>query len=97
MVGNGENKDLSEEQKGFVFPCSFSVKVVGKNTNEFYSVVVSIVEKHVRPGENIAYSSRTSNGEKYLSVTATFVMESREQMETIYKDLNDSDLVVMTL
>ncbi len=97
MVGNGHDDEYSEGQKGFVFPCSFSLKVLGKNTNEFYSVVAAIIEKHVRPGSEISYSSRTSNKDKYLAVTATFTMESREQLEAIYKDLNDSPLVVMTL
>jgi hypothetical protein len=34
---------------------------------------------------------------KYLSVTATFVAESRAQIDAIYRELNGHDLVVMTL
>jgi putative lipoic acid-binding regulatory protein len=34
---------------------------------------------------------------KYLSVTATFAAESREQVDAIYRELNGHDLVVMTL
>jgi uncharacterized protein len=97
MVGNGEDKGSSEGQKGFAFPCSFPLKVVGKNTNEFYSVVVSIIEKHVGQEGDIIYSSRTSKGDKYLSITANLFIESREQLEAIYTDLNACDLVVMTL
>ena len=92
--GNGLD---CEEKSAFTFPCSFSLKVLGKNSNEFYSLVTSVVEKHVQPGVEIAYSSLTSNGDKYLSVTATFIMDSRDQMEAIYKSLHESKLVLMTL
>jgi hypothetical protein len=79
------------------FPCPYPLKVMGRNTSEFYSVVSAIVEKHVAPGSEITYSSRTSSGAKYLSITATFPAESQEQLYAIYKELNEHDLVLMTL
>lgn len=88
---------MANKEKVFEFPCSYPMKVVGKNTNEFYSVVSAIVEKHVARDVRVAYSSRLSSGEKYMSITATFVMESEEQLSAIYKELNESDLVLMTL
>jgi len=87
-----------EEKDGFFhFPCPYPLKVMGKNTKEFYSVVSAIVEKHVGRGSEIAYSSRTSSGEKYISITANFPAESREQLYALYKELNESSLVLMTL
>ncbi len=88
---------MKNKEKVFEFPCSYPLKVVGKNTNEFYSIVSAIVERHVAPDVRVAYSSRLSSGEKYMSVTATFVVESEEQLSAIYKELNDNDLVLMTL
>ncbi|OPY69866.1 MAG: hypothetical protein A4E57_00897 [Syntrophorhabdaceae bacterium PtaU1.Bin034] len=84
-------------EKVFDFPCSYPLKVMGKNTNEFYSVVTTIIERHLTDGSEIAYASRTSSGDKYMSITATFVMESEEQLHKLYKDLNDHELVLMTL
>ena len=89
--------DHDDKDKGFSFPCSYPLKVMGKNSNEFYSVVSSIIEKHLVEGSEVAYSSRTSSGDKYLSITATFTLESREQMEAIYRDLKDHRLVLMAL
>lgn len=85
------------EERGFVFPCSYPLKVMGLNTNEFYSVVCAIIESHVPEGNEISYSARTSSGDKYLSITATFTMESREQLDEIYADLKANKLVLMTL
>jgi uncharacterized protein len=89
--------DVKHEEKGFVFPCSYPLKVMGRNTNEFYSVVSAIIESHVPEGNEINYSARTSSGEKYLSITATFTMESRDQLEAIYGDLKANHLVLMAL
>ena len=89
--------DTKGGEKGFQFPCSYVLKVMGKNTHEFYSVVSAIIERHVPTPSEIAYSSRTSRGNKYLSITATFTMEKRAQMEAIYEDLNAHHLVLMTL
>ncbi|MGD0230043.1 MAG: DUF493 domain-containing protein [Syntrophorhabdales bacterium] len=90
---------MAMEDKGtlFQFPCPYPLKVMGRNSNEFYSVVSAIVEKHVAPGNEITYSSRTSSGEKYMSITATFPAESQEQLYALYRELNENKLVLMTL
>lgn len=87
----------TENKMLLTFPCLYPLKVMGRNTNEFYSVVSAIVEKHVPHGSEVSYSSRTSSGEKYLSITATLPVDSREKLYRLYKELNDSDLVLMTL
>ncbi len=89
--------DSDARERGFQFPCLYPLKVMGKNTNEFYSVVSAIVERHLPAGSEVAYSSRTSSGDRYLSVTATFTCESRDQMEAIYRDLRGHHLVLVTL
>lgn len=79
------------------FPCSYPLKVIGKNTNEFYSAVSAIIERHVADSSRITYSGRVSSGDKYLSITATFSAESQEQLTAIYRELNEHRLVLLTL
>jgi putative lipoic acid-binding regulatory protein len=81
---------------GIHFPCSFPLKVMGLNTETFATAVSAIFEKHVGP-DRISYSRRLSSGNKYLSITATFTARSRDQLDALYQELNDHDLVVMTL
>ena len=90
---------MAVEDKGelFHFPCPYPLKVMGRNTSEFYSVVSAIVEKHVAGTGEIAYSARTSSGAKYLAITATFSAQSQEQLHALYKELNEHHLVLMTL
>jgi len=89
----GERK----ERKLIEFPCSYPLKVIGKNTNEFYSTVSAIIERHVADPSRITYAGRASSGDKYLSITATFFAESKEQLSAIYRELNDHGLVLYTL
>jgi|WetSurMetagenome_2_1015567.scaffolds.fasta_scaffold1459597_1 uncharacterized protein len=79
------------------FPCMYPLKVVGRNTEEFQTTVCSIIEKHIPEATEVCYSSRTSSGDKYLSVTATLVAESQEQLKAIYAELASNNLVLTTL
>jgi hypothetical protein len=79
------------------FPCSYPLKVMGKNTGEFYAIVSAIVEKHIAEGDEVTYHTHTSSGGKYISVTATFSARSLEQLNAIYQELNRHELVLTTL
>jgi putative lipoic acid-binding regulatory protein len=78
------------------FPCSFPLKVMGLNGGQFESAVHAVIKKHLQETP-VIYESRPSNSGKYLSVTATFTATSREQLDALYRELNDHELVVMTL
>jgi putative lipoic acid-binding regulatory protein len=81
---------------GIRFPCTFPVKVMGLNSEAFSSAVLAVFHRHL-PGTEIALSRRVSGGEKYLSLTVTFIAQSRDQLNDIYEDLNRHELVLMTL
>jgi uncharacterized protein len=88
---------MNRAKQTFQFPCSYPLKVVGANTNEFYAVVSAVIEKHAGENEQVLYHSRISSGGKYLSVTATFRAQSREQLDRVYRELTGNKLVLMAL
>jgi putative lipoic acid-binding regulatory protein len=88
---------VTEKPKLLQFPCSYPLKVMGRNTNQFQAVVSSIIERHVTEENGVTYRSRSSSGGKYISVTATFSAQSQEQLAAIYQDLNKHELVLMAL
>ena len=88
---------MEERETLLDLPCTYPLKVVGRNTEEFQAVVHSIIEKHVPEATGVYYSSRASSGGKYLSVTVTFMARSQEQLKAIYAELADSNLVLITL
>ena len=87
---------MENENQILKFPCLFPLKVMGLNNEAFSSAVMAIFRKHLGP-DQLSSSSRTSSGEKYLSITVTFMAESRTQLDAIYEELNAHELVLMTL
>lgn len=79
------------------FPCKFPIKAMGKNSDDFESIVTGIVLKHAElwPGEPIR--SLSSKEDKYLSITAVVDAQSQEQLDAIYQELTDCELVLMAL
>ncbi len=88
---------MSEEDTLFEFPCQFPIKAMGKNIAEFDSIVVSIVRNHAGDILEGAVKVKSSKGDKFLSVTVTIEAQSKQQLDAIYQDLNDSPAVIMVL
>jgi putative lipoic acid-binding regulatory protein len=94
--GKERIEPMMNEGQIIQFPCMFPVKVMGLNTDEFSSAVMAVFGKHVDM-EQTDSSQRTSSGGKYLSITVTFMAQSSAQLNDIYEELNDLELVLMTL
>lgn len=81
----------------FVFPCDFPLKVMGRHTDDFRSIVLGIVQKHAGPilPENI--EERPSKDRTYLSLTCTFNAQSKEQLDNLYRELTACERVMVVL
>ena len=79
------------------FPCFFPIKAIGKNTADFEPHVVAIIRQHVPELGDDKISRRMSADDKYLSVTATFTAQSREQLDALYRALSSDKQVMMIL
>ena len=79
------------------FPCSFPIKLMGRETDEFRQTARELVEKHTGPLEDDAVESSLSRNGRFVSVTITVVAESREQLDNIYRDATAHDDVIMAL
>ena len=77
------------------FPCSFPIKVLGKNSDGFEAFVIAIARKHIPRFEQASVSSRLSKGDKYMAVTITFMAESQAQLNALYQEINASERVLM--
>ena len=88
---------VKERDSLLQFPCSYPLKVLGQNTNAFHAMVSAVIEKHVAEGTEVTYFTRVSSGDKYMSITATFIAQSHQQLVAIYEELNQHELVLITL
>ena len=79
------------------FPCSFPLKVIGKDEDDFEFFVLAIVSKHVLQFSEDAVESKPSGGGKYRSVTVTFIAESQIQIDSLYRELSAHERVIMVM
>lgn len=79
------------------FPCEFVIKAFGLASNEFETEVLTIIRHHVPDLREDALRTRASKDGKYLALTITCTVESREQIDNIYRELSANPLVLMAL
>jgi putative lipoic acid-binding regulatory protein len=80
------------------FPCPFSLKVIGKASDDFVTRIVAVVQSQLR-GEEITfdYSTRTTPGGRHVSVTMEPILESAEHVLRIYGEIQTVEGVIMTM
>jgi putative lipoic acid-binding regulatory protein len=79
------------------FPCEFPLKVMGRRNDEFRSLVLGIVQKHVGAVDAANIEERPSKDGTYLSLTYTFQAQSREQLDALYRELTSCEKVLIVL
>ena len=79
------------------FLCRFLIKVIGIAENGLEMLVTGIVGKHVPDLTEGAVRNRLSREGKYISITITVTVESRQQLDNIYLDVTTHEKVLMAL
>jgi uncharacterized protein len=81
----------------FKFPCDYPLKVMGRHSDEFRSLVLGIVQRHVGGDTNIQVAERPSKDGNYLALTCTFTAQSKAQLDALYTELTSCELVRFAL
>lgn len=79
------------------FPCSFPIKMMGRDTAEFRATARALVEKHAGAVADEAVKTALSRNGNFVSVTVTITATSQEQLDNIYSDATNHDDVLMAL
>nr|WP_269975645.1 DUF493 family protein YbeD [Dickeya lacustris] len=77
------------------FPCSFTYKVMGLAKPELVDKVVEVVQRHA-PGDYHPQIKPSAKG-NYHSVSITITATHIEQVETLYEELGNIEIVRMVL
>ena len=83
--------------EGLVFPCEFNIKIFGLASDEFQPPVLALIRKHLPDLPDSALQQRASANGKYNAFTVTVPVNSREQLDAIYRELTSSPYVLMAL
>lgn len=81
----------------FEFPCDFPLKVMGRRTDDFRSLVLGIVQKHAGTIDPSKIEERPSKDGTYLSLTCTLRAESKAQLDALYRELTSCERVLIVL
>jgi uncharacterized protein len=79
------------------FPADYSIKVMGRRGGALREIIAAIIEKHVGPGDAPSIRERESRAGNFVALTVTLRASSRAQLDAIYRELSQSDQVLMSL
>lgn len=81
----------------FEFPCDFPLKVMGRHSDDFRSLVLGIVGKHAGEIDPANIEERPSKDGNYLSLTCTLKAQSKAQLDALYRELTSCEKVLIVL
>jgi uncharacterized protein len=79
------------------FPCDFPLKVMGRRNDDFRSLVLGIVQKHMGAIDAGQIEERPSKDGTYLGLTYNIRPQSREQLDALYRELTSCEKVLIVL
>lgn len=92
-----DSNKTTEEESLIDFPCDFPVKVMGAAIPEFHTRIAAIASKHdnaFNPDDTKIKNSKTG---KYVSLTLNIHAVDKPQLDGLYQELTDCELVLWAL
>ena len=84
-----------EEASLLEFPCEFPVKAMGRCDSGFEAKALEIVRRYAPDFDADSIKLVASRKGNYLSVTFTVQATSREQLDSIYRELTACEELLM--
>jgi len=88
---------VTTELPSIEFPCAYPIKVLGRNAEDFQSVVLEIFERHAAAVSEEAISVRLSSAGRFCALTIVIEATGRPQLDALHRDLMASGRVQMVL
>lgn len=79
------------------YPCHFPIKVMGAHVPGFEAAIVHVVRQFDPDFNPQRVERRPSKGGKYLGLTVTVWVTSREQLDELYRTLTTHPMVKIVL
>jgi putative lipoic acid-binding regulatory protein len=79
------------------FPCDYPIKVLGRQRDDFQSVIMEVFEQHAPGFDQETITVRASSKGTFTSLTITITATGRDQLEALHRDLLATGLVQMVL
>ncbi len=79
------------------FPCDFTIKAMGKSSDDFVDLVLGIVRQHFPDFSEQGLQKRFSQQTKYISLSFTVHAKSQEQLDNLYRQLSGHPDILIVL
>ena len=86
-----------QEPPKIEFPCDYPIKVLGRNVDQFETVVVEVFERHAPGFDQETIRVRASSKGTFTAITITITATGAEQLEALHQDLMSTGLVQMVI
>ena len=87
----------SSEDTLMTFPHDYPLKVMGRNNDDFRSLVLGIVHKHMGAIDHTLIEERPSRDKNYLGLTVIVRATSKAQLDALYMELTSCEKVMVAL
>ncbi|MER1966774.1 DUF493 family protein [Castellaniella sp. GW247-6E4] len=90
-------KPVPPEESLIVYPCDFPIKVMGRAHEDFARVMAEVVLGFDPAFDAATIEIRPSSRGNYVGLTLTVRVESREQLDALYRALHGHEMVSVVL
>jgi uncharacterized protein len=85
------------EESLITFPCDFPIKVMGRTQADFSAEMIKTIQKHAPTFDASKIEMKGSSKGNYTSLTCLCHVESKLQLDNIYRALTSHPLVKYVL
>ncbi len=86
-----------QEPPKIEFPCDYPIKVLGRSSDQFQSVIVEVFERHAPGFDQEAIVVKASSKGTFTSMTVTITATGKEQLDALHRDLMATGHVQMVI
>jgi uncharacterized protein len=86
-----------ETESALKFPTPFPIKVMGRRADGYAQAILDVVLRHAPDFDPSTLEMRASREGNYLSVTVTINATSRDQLDSLYRELTAHPMVTMVI
>jgi uncharacterized protein len=86
-----------QEPPKIEFPCDYPIKVLGREREDFRSVVIEVFERHAPGFDTETIVVKASSKGTFTSMTITITATGPEQLKALHEDLMATGLVQMVI
>lgn len=79
------------------FPCAYPIKVLGRSSAEFETIVLAVFERHAPGFEQQDIAARASRQGTFTALTITITATGPDQLHALHQDLLATGHVKMVI